>query len=86
MQTMQITLTPTPDADTAAAVIAAIACVMEPQTTDDTPIASAGSAWRAATMLETQGMPPARNGTLATWHTAERARRAERWSSGIIGL
>ena len=86
MQTMHITLTPTPDADTAAAVIAAIACLIAPETADDTPDTPARSAWRAATVLEAQGMPPARNGTFATWHTAERTRRAERWSGGITGL
>lgn len=86
MQTMQITLAPTPDPDTAAAVIAAIACVIAPQTADDTPAVPARSAWHAAAALEAQGMVPARNGRFATWHTAERARRAERWSAGIIGL
>ncbi len=86
MQAMHVTMTPMPDAETAAAVIAAIACMSAPETADDTPDAPARSAWHAATALEAQGMPPARNGTFATWHTAERARRAERWSSGIIGL
>ena len=86
MQAMYVTLTPTPDADTAAAVIAAIAYVIAQETADDTPDAPARSAWSGARALAAQGMPPARNGAFAAWHTAERARRAERWSGGIVGL
>jgi hypothetical protein len=86
MLAMQVTLTPTPDADTAAAVIAAIAYVIAQETADDTPDAPARSAWSGARALAAQGMPPARNGAFAAWHTAERARRAERWSGGIVGL
>jgi hypothetical protein len=83
---MQVTLTPTPDADTAAAVIAAIACVIAQETADDAPDAPARSAWHTGSALATQGLPPARNGAFAAWHAAERARRAERWSGGIVGL
>jgi len=81
-----MTLTPTPDPDTAAAVIAAIACAIAPEPADVRPDAPARSAWRAGSALAAQGMPPARNGAFAAWHAAERARRAERWSGGIIGL
>ena len=83
---MQVTLTPTPDADTAAAVIAAIAAMNAPETAEDTPDAPARSAWQVGGTLAVQGLPPARNGALATWHAADRARRAARWSSGIIGI
>ena len=86
MQAMHVTLTPLPDADTVAAVIAAIACVIAPETADETPDAPARSAWQAANALAAQGLPPARSGAFAAWHTAERARRAARWSGGIIGL
>ena len=86
MRTMRATLIPTPDADTAAAVIAAIACATAPKTADDMADAGARSAWHAADALAAQGLPPTRNGVFAAWHTAERARRAERWSGGIIGL
>ena len=86
MLAMQVTLTPTPDADTAAAVIAAIACVIAPETANDPPDALARSAWHAADALVAQGMPPTRNGAFATWCTAERARRAARWSGGIVGI
>jgi hypothetical protein len=83
---MHVTLTPTPDADITAAVIAAIACVIAQETADDAPDTPTRSAWRAAGALAAQGMPATRNGTFAAWHAAERARRAERWSAGIIGL
>jgi hypothetical protein len=83
---MQVTLTPTPDAETAAAVLAAIACAIEHDTAGDTRAAPARSSWRAAGALAGQGLPPARNGAYAAWHAAERARRAERWSGGIVGM
>ena len=83
---MYVTLTPTPDADTAAAVIAAIATTVASEAADDTRDAPVRSAWQAGGMLAVQGLPPARNGAFAAWHAAERARRAERWSGGVIGL
>ena len=86
MLAMQVTLIPSPDAETAAAVIAAIANLMAQETAGDMPDAPARSAWRAGSALAAQGMPPARNGAFVAWHTAERARRAECWSGGIIGL
>ena len=86
MQAMQVMLTPTPDAETAAAVIAAIAYLIGQETTDDRPDTPARSAWHAGSALEAQGMPATRDGAFAAWHAAERARRAERWSGGIIGL
>jgi hypothetical protein len=86
MLAMHITLTPTPDDDTAAAVSAAIAAMMAPETTGDTPNVPARSAWRAGGALATQGLPPARNGAFAAWHAVARTQRAERWSCGIVGL
>ena len=86
MLAMQVTLIPTPDADTAAAVIAAIAYMIAQETADERPDTIARSAWQASSALAAQGIPPARNGAFAAWHAAERARRAERWSGGIIGL
>ena len=86
MHAMQVTLIPTPDAETAAAVIAAITNVIGRETTGARPDAPARSAWRAGSALAAQGIPPARNGAFVAWHAAERARRAERWSGGIIGL
>ena len=86
MLTMHVTLTPTPDADTAAAAIAAIAAIIASEAADDTPETPVRSAWQAGGALAVQGMPPARNGAFATWCTAERARRAARWSGGIVGI
>lgn len=86
MQAMHVTLMPTPDPDTAAAVMAAIACVIATEATEDMLDTPTRSAWRTAAVAAAQGLPPARNGAFAGWHTAERARRAERWSSGITGL
>ncbi len=85
MLAMHMTINPTPDPDTAAAMIAAIACVIEQEAADDTPNAPGRSAWRASGRLVAQGLPPARNGAFAAWHAADRARRAERWSGGIVG-
>jgi hypothetical protein len=86
MQAMHVTLTPSPDSDIAAAVIAAIAAMIAPEADDDTLDAPMRSAWQAGGALAVQGMPPARNGAFAAWHAAERARRADRWSGGIVGL
>ena len=86
MQAMEVTLIPTPDADTAAAVIAAIAAMIGPLPAEDSPRAPVRSVWQAGAALAVQGMPPARNGAFAAWHAAERARRAEHWSGGIIGI
>jgi len=83
---MQVILIPTPDADTAAAVIAAITAMSAPSPDDDMPNTPARSAWQSGGALAVQGMPPARNGRFAAWHAAERARRAEHWSGGIIGI
>ena len=86
MLAMHVTLNPTPDTDTAAAVIAAIACVIAEETVDARPDVPARSAWQAGGALAVQSLPPARNGAFAAWHAAERARRADRWSGGVIGL
>jgi hypothetical protein len=86
MRRMQIRLTPTPDDDIAAAVIAAIAFQIEQAPVDEGPETPARMAWQAAAKFATQGLPPARNGAHASWHAAERARRADRWSYGIVGI
>ena len=77
MQPMNVTLNPTPDPDTAAAICAAVACVIAQAAVDELPVAPARSSWSAGAALTTQDMPPARNGAFAAWHAAERARRAE---------
>jgi hypothetical protein len=83
---MQVTLKPVPDEDTAAAVLAAIACVIEQGTAESTENAPARSSWSSAGLLAAQGLPGARNAAYAGWRSADRARRAERWSGGIVGM
>ena len=75
MRGMQVQLNPTPDDDTAAAILAAIACCLQPNLVGDDIASSPCSAWRAAGILVAQGLPPARG-----------AKRAVRWSSGIVGM
>jgi hypothetical protein len=86
MRAMQVTLSPVPEEAIAAAVLAAIACVIEQDTANDAADAPARSSWRTAGVLAAQGLPGARNAANAGWHSAERTRRAERWSAGIVGL
>jgi len=85
MRAMQVTLSPVPDEDTAAAVLAAIACAIEQDSAGDAD-APARSSWRTAGVLAAQGLPGARNAANASWHAAERTRRAERWSGGVVGI
>jgi hypothetical protein len=82
---MEVTLSPIPDEDTAAAVLAAIACALEQDAAGGADV-PARSSWRAAGVLAAQGLPGARNAANASWHAAERTRRAERWSSGVVGI
>jgi hypothetical protein len=86
MLPMKLEMTPTPDEDTAAAVIAAISCLIEQEQTDVLPRAHERTAWRAGAASAAQGLPPARNGAHAGWHAAERTRRASCWSYGIVGM
>jgi hypothetical protein len=86
MHTMQLTLNPTPNQETAAAIAAALACALTQDSAGDEPDALLRSSWQAAAALAAQRLPPTRNGAHAAWHAAERARRAERWSFGIIGM
>jgi hypothetical protein len=83
---MELRFAPTPDDDTAAAVLAAITCLIEQEQAGEAPAPRARTAWRAAAALAAQGLPPARNGAHASWHAAERSGRATRWSYGIVGL
>ncbi|HEU5099556.1 MAG TPA: hypothetical protein VFU22_11085 [Roseiflexaceae bacterium] len=83
---MQVMLSPVPDEDTAAAILAAIACTLEQEAASSTADAPARSSWRSAGMLAAQGLPAARNAAYADWHAAERSRRAERWSGGVVGM
>jgi hypothetical protein len=82
---MQVQFSPLPDEDTAAAILAAIACCLEPAPLDDSS-AALGSVWHTAGTLAAQGLPPARGTSSPKWSAAERVARAARWSSGIVGL
>lgn len=72
-----------PDDDEVAAALAAIQLYIERSNYPVAP-AIASSAWRVATALEAQDLPPVRNTALRGWASADRARRASRWSTGII--
>jgi hypothetical protein len=86
MRAMQVILSPGPDEDTAAAVLAAIACAIEQDAAGDVADTPARSSWRTAGVLAAYGLPGARNAANASWHAAERTRRAERWSGGVVGM
>ena len=86
MPIMELHLSPWPEDDIAAAVLAAVACLIEQEQADQTLDAAGCTAWQAAALAAAQGLPPARNGAYASWHTADRARRVGRWSYGIVGL
>jgi hypothetical protein len=86
MAIMELHLSPRPDDDTAAAVLAAVAWLIEQKQADQTRDVSDRTAWQAAAVLAAQGLPPARSGAYASWHTADRAGRAGRWSYGMIGI
>jgi hypothetical protein len=84
---MNITFNPTPEDDTAAAIVAALAAALAE---DAAPAeGSAGqqrSLWSAAGQFAAQGLPPARSAAHAAWAAAERAERERRWSYGIVGM
>jgi hypothetical protein len=82
---MQVQFSPTPGDDTAAAIVAAIACYIESDSTAERIAVPPASAWRGAGLLEAQGLPAARGATPPKWSTAERSQRATRWSAGIVG-
>jgi len=83
---MQLTLTPTPDDDTAAAIMAAISWVIQQQQAEGLIPPARRPAWRAAAVLAAQGLPPTRDVRRATWSAAERTSREGHWSHGIAGL
>jgi hypothetical protein len=73
-----------PTDDEAAAIVAAIACLL---TTGDSPAAAEPrSSWRGSATLISQGIAPARTPAAPSWATIERIRRARRGDSGITGL
>lgn len=85
MDAMNYHFDPTPDDDTAAAILAAIACCLEHERTDAADMLPPRSAWASAAALAAQELPPTRAARPA-WGSAERAKRANLWSSGIVGV
>ena len=77
--------TPDATADEVAAVSAALAALLV-DGADDAPADTPAHAWGAAAALEAQGVTPRRGGRYRRWNAVERAGRAARWSSGIVGL
>ena len=82
---MKIEISPTPDDDAVAAIMAALAAYDAGAA--DAPAAAGppASMWAAASRMAAQELPPPVT-PAPGWAAAERARRAERWSSGIVGL
>jgi hypothetical protein len=83
MHTMKVQLFPTPDEDTVAAVLAALALYADEVVAIEP--ATPRSAWSDAGRLAAQGLPPIR-AAVPRWAGAERSRRADNWSTGIVGL
>jgi hypothetical protein len=83
---MQVQFSPTPDDDTAAAILAAIACYLESNSPNNPLDASSDSVWRAAGLLEAQGLPTSRGTPPPKWSTADRSQRAAHWGTGIVGM
>jgi len=83
---MQVQFSPTPDDDTAAAILAAIACYVESNSSTNPLAAPSGAAWRGAGMLEAQGLPPSHGAPPPKWSSAGRSQRAAHWSTGIVGI
>ncbi|HNP86726.1 MAG: hypothetical protein JST60_15310 [Chloroflexi bacterium SZAS-1] len=80
---MKVQLFPTPDEDTVAAVLAALALYADEVAAIEP--ATPRSAWSDAGRLAAQGLPPIR-AAVPRWAGAERSRRADNWSTGIVGL
>lgn len=84
MAPMNILVQGSPTEDDAAAIIAAISCVLEQEAVAQEVKQPRRSAWRAAALLEAQGLPSARTADAASWPTVRRAERARHWSKGIV--
>lgn len=78
---------PPPNEDEVAAALAAVSSVLAEETDMQhaEPVVAARSAWRAAAILESQGLPAGRSAADAVWGRTARAQRSRRWSKGIIG-
>lgn len=70
------------DDDELAAAVAAVSLLLAEGQAQ--PAAQPAAAWRAAALLEGQGMAPGR-GFRPVWASAERGAWASRWSRGVLG-
>jgi hypothetical protein len=86
MRDMRYDSTLAPSDDEIAAALAAIECIVERTAPSDARRPAVRRPWRIAGAIESQGLPPTRNGATDAWGTVERAARANRWSYGIAGL
>ena len=86
MRPMHVSFHPMPDPDTVAAVLSALAAELEHAEAVLGDPAPAPAAWGSAGRLAAQGLPPARQPGAPRWGSADRARRATRWSHGIVGM
>jgi len=86
MRDMRYDPTPAPSDGEIAAALAAIQYIIERTESSHARWTAARPAWRVAGAIESQGLPPARNGANDAWGTVDRAARANRWSYGIAGL
>ena len=83
---MNISFTPTPDDDTAAAIIGAVSAILAAEDAGAADEPAPRSRWSTAAVLAAQDLPPARHAAEASWAAAERTRRESRWSYGIVGM
>src|SRR5437773_5786676 len=86
MGDMRYDPTPAPSDGEIAAALAAIQYIIGRTEPCHTRRPAARPAWRVAGVIESQGLPLARNGANDAWGTVDRAARANRWSYGIAGL
>jgi hypothetical protein len=73
------------DEDLIAAALAAINLYLEVEQVEAVETTSPRNAWQAAALVAAQGGTPARSILAVNWRTADRAGRAVRWSTGILG-
>ncbi|MBC8163447.1 MAG: hypothetical protein H7Z42_19740 [Roseiflexaceae bacterium] len=81
---MSIRVADSPDDDELAAILAAVSALLAEAGDATPPDAEPGSAWRAAAVLEAQGLLASRCARDAAWGRNARAERARRWSKGIV--
>jgi hypothetical protein len=83
---MQIIPSKQLDADTLAAITAALTALLDEEQVEMQAVEAAREpAWRTAAVVGGQGLRVGR-GMRAGWHAADRAGHAARWSAGMHGM